>query len=119
MASKIAGLDAGSVGLIGSWHEKGIGDHIVNVGWLRALDKGMLDKVGGRDRLRSELPADWFAKYDYGNGLVIQAGPSLRSRPRSSMPSLRSTSCRRWLGRMSVCRTTTTSISARRTENQA
>ncbi len=75
MASKMAGLDAGSMGLIGSWHEEGIDDHIVNVGWLTAINKAMLDKVGGLDRLRSELPADWFAKYDYGNGLVIQAGP--------------------------------------------
>jgi hypothetical protein len=31
--------------------------------------------VGGMSTLRSELPRDWFAKYDYGNGIVIQAGP--------------------------------------------
>ncbi len=75
MASKMAGLDAGSMGLISGWHEEGIDDHIVNVGWLTAINNAMVEKVGGLAALRSELPADWFAKYDYGNGLVIQAGP--------------------------------------------
>ena len=31
--------------------------------------------MGGIASLRAELPRDWFAKYDYGNGVVIQAGP--------------------------------------------
>lgn len=75
MVSKMAGLDAGGSVMIGSWHDKGIDDHIFGIGWLTAISKAMLDKVGGLSRLRSELPANWFAKYDYGNGLVIQAGP--------------------------------------------
>lgn len=75
MASKMAGLDAGSMGPINSWHNEGIDDHIVNVGWLTAINTAMVEQVGGLATLRSELPAVWFAKYDYGNGLVIQAGP--------------------------------------------
>ena len=58
-----------------SWHDKGIDDPIFGVGWLTAINKAMVEKVGGLPRLRSELPANWFAKYDYGNGLAIQAGP--------------------------------------------
>lgn len=75
MVSKMAGLDAGNAALIRGWHEEGINDHIVNVSWLTAINYAMLEKVGGLATLRSELPVNWFAKYDYGNGLVIQAGP--------------------------------------------
>lgn len=75
MASRMAGLDAGGSVMIGSWHDKGIDDHIVGVGWLTAINEKMVQKVGGLATLRWELPADWFAKYDYGAGLVIQAGP--------------------------------------------
>ena len=46
----------------------------------------MVDKVGGLSWLRSELPANWFAKYDYGNGLVIQAGPAPDIAPVESDP---------------------------------
>ena len=75
MVSKMAGLDAGSAVLVAGRHEIGITDHIKTVGWLTAISTGMVDAVGGMPTLRSELPRDWFAKYDYGNGLVIQAGP--------------------------------------------
>ncbi|PWF47792.1 DUF3396 domain-containing protein [Massilia glaciei] len=75
MALKMAGLDAGESVMIGSWHDKGIDDHIFGIGWLTAINKTMVETVGGLDTLRAELPASWFAKYDYGNGLVIQAGP--------------------------------------------
>jgi len=75
MVSKMARLDAGSAGLIAGRYEKGIKDHIVNIGWLTAINKRMVEEVGGTARLNSELPRDWFAKYDYGNGIVIQAGP--------------------------------------------
>jgi len=76
MVSKMAGLDAGRAGLIRSWHEEGIDDHVVNIGWLTAINDAMLEKAGGLSALRSELPAGWFAKYGYGNGIVIQAGPA-------------------------------------------
>ena len=75
MVSKFAGLDAGSAHLIAGWPGKDVDHHVVNVGWLTAINHAMVEKVGGISALRSELPASWFAKYDYGNGLVIQAGP--------------------------------------------
>ena len=75
MVSKMSGLDAGRAGLIRSWHEEGIDDHVVNIGWLTAINDAMMEKVGGLATLRSELPAGWFAKYGYGSGIVIQAGP--------------------------------------------
>lgn len=75
MVSKMAGLDAGSAGILAGRYERGINDHIVNIGWLTAINNHMLEKLGGMTRLNSELPRDWFAKYDYGNGIVIQAGP--------------------------------------------
>jgi hypothetical protein len=41
----------------------------------------MVEKVGGLAAIRSELPMDWFALYDYGSGLVIQAGPKPEAAP--------------------------------------
>jgi hypothetical protein len=75
MVSKMAGLDAGSAVLVGRSDEIGIADHIKTVGWLTAINTSMVHAVGGVPALRSELPRDWFANYDYGNGIVIQAGP--------------------------------------------
>ncbi len=75
MVSKMAGLDAGNAALIQAWHKQGIEDHLVNVSWLTAINYTMLEKVGGLTTLHSELPIGWFAKYDYGSGVVIQSGP--------------------------------------------
>lgn len=75
MVSKMAGLDAGSGHMIGGLPGRDVEHHLVTVGWLTAINEAMLEKVGRLSTLRSELPADWFAKYDYGNGIVIQAGP--------------------------------------------
>jgi hypothetical protein len=75
MVAKMAGLDAGSSHLIGGWVKRGVENKIVNVGWLTAINSAMVENVGGLFTLRSELPAMWFAKYDYGHGIVIQAGP--------------------------------------------
>jgi hypothetical protein len=41
----------------------------------------MVEKIGGLSTIRSELPMDWFALYDYGVGLVIQAGPKPEAAP--------------------------------------
>ncbi|MGS1050403.1 type VI immunity family protein [Burkholderia glumae] len=49
-------------------------DGIKTVGWLTALDKELLDKAGGLDTLRNELPPNWYALYDVNGGVVIQAG---------------------------------------------
>jgi hypothetical protein len=75
MVSKMAGLDAGSGHIIGGLPDRDVENHLVTVGWLTAINKNMVEKVGGLSALRSELPAGWFAKYDYGHGIVIQAGP--------------------------------------------
>jgi len=75
MGSKMAGLDAGSAVLIAARHKIGIVDHIKTVSWLTAINTKMIEASGGMQRICSELPRDWFAKYDYGSGIVIQAGP--------------------------------------------
>jgi hypothetical protein len=75
MVSNMAGLDAGSAVMVAGREKTGIADHLKTVGWLTAINTSMLETVGGMPLLRSELPRDWFAKYDYGNGIVIQAGP--------------------------------------------
>jgi hypothetical protein len=75
MVSKMTGLDAGSAVQVAGYAKTGITDHIKTVGWLTAINTSMVDAVGGMSTLRSELPRDWFAKHDYGNGIVIQAGP--------------------------------------------
>jgi hypothetical protein len=75
MVSKMAGLDAGTSTLVARHGKTGIADHIKTVGWLTAINTNMVEAVGGITSLRSELPQDWFAKYDYGNGIVIQSGP--------------------------------------------
>lgn len=75
MVSKMAGLDAGSGHIIGGMPGMDVEHHLVTVGWLTAINHVMVEKAGGLFTLRSELPASWFAKYDYGCGIVIQAGP--------------------------------------------
>lgn len=54
---------------------RGVASGIKTVSWLTAVNKQLLERVGGLSTLRSELPADWFALYPYGDGVVIQAGP--------------------------------------------
>ncbi|RQR60750.1 DUF3396 domain-containing protein [Burkholderia sp. Bp9125] len=65
------GLDVGAPGDLATRQLKG---KIKTVDWLTAIDKPMLDAVGGLSALRSELPPDWFAIGDYGTGIVIRAG---------------------------------------------
>jgi hypothetical protein len=55
---------------------KGAGSGIKTVSWLTAINKELLEKVGGMTAVRSELPTDWFALYPYSDGIVIQAGPN-------------------------------------------
>jgi len=76
MASRMAGLDAGSAVMVARHGKSGIADHIKTIGWLTAINPQMVAAVGGMAALRCALPQDWFAKYDYGNGIVIQAGPA-------------------------------------------
>lgn len=47
---------------------------IKTVSWLTAINYEMVKRVDGLSAIRSELPMNWFALYDYGDGIVIQAG---------------------------------------------
>jgi hypothetical protein len=71
MAERMNGLDVGTpVGV-----SRAMRNGIKTVSWLTAINSEMVDKAGGQASLRSELPGTWFALYDYGAGVVIQAGP--------------------------------------------
>ena len=70
-AERAYGLDVGSP-MSGARHAQ---DGIKTVAWLTALDHALVDRVGGLAAIRAALPEAWFALYDYGNGLVVQAGP--------------------------------------------
>jgi hypothetical protein len=37
--------------------------------------------VGGLPAIKARLPQDWFALYDYGAGLIVQAGPTPEAAP--------------------------------------
>jgi hypothetical protein len=77
LAEKLNGLDVGEPVRVSSK----VLDGFKTVSWLTALSNDMLEKIGGLSALRSELPMDWFALYDYGAGLVIQAGPKPEAAP--------------------------------------
>ncbi|AWQ84101.1 hypothetical protein CSC33_0244 [Pseudomonas aeruginosa] len=73
MADRMPGLDVGTAFLLANRpqfkHAK-----IKTVSWLTVLDQQRLELIGGLDALRSQLPSSHFAFYDYGAGVVIQAG---------------------------------------------
>ena len=73
MAARMPGLDVGTAGLLANTpefkHSK-----IKSVSWLTVLDQQRLNLAGGLDTLRDRLPSSHFAFYDYGAGVVIQAG---------------------------------------------
>lgn len=71
LAGQANGLDVGHE----LWTNKNVVAGIKTVGWLTAINNNMVEKIGGLTAIRSELPMDWFALYDYGAGIVIQAGP--------------------------------------------
>lgn len=72
LAGMLNGLDAGDLIQAAADAEKGI----KTVSWLTAVNYEMVKQLGGIGVLRSELPRDWFALYDYGDGVVVQAGPA-------------------------------------------
>lgn len=90
MSAKMNGIDVGNPVLLGSDVKYGILDHIKTVGWLTAINHEMVKKIGGLTTLHSELPMNWFAKYDYGNGIVIQSGgkPEIASVSVDPLPSI-------------------------------
>jgi hypothetical protein len=75
LAQMANGIDVGGAVAVSGRYKHGITDHIKTVGWLTAINHDMVKKIGGFNVLRSELPPHWFALYDYGAGIVIQAGP--------------------------------------------
>lgn len=77
LATKLRGFDAGN--LVAGAATAHLG--IKTVSWLTAIDSAYLEKIGGEPAVRSELPMDWFRLFDYGGGLVIQAGPRPESAP--------------------------------------
>lgn len=77
LADKLGGFDVGRPLGAAEAADKGI----KTVSWLTALNHEMVEKVGGLTTIRSELPMDWFALYDYGVGLVVQSGPKPEAAP--------------------------------------
>ena len=77
LADKLSGLDVGHP-VAGATHAH---EGIKTVSWLTAVNYEKVEKVGGLSVIRSQLPMDWFALYDYGVGLVIQAGPTPEAAP--------------------------------------
>jgi Protein of unknown function (DUF3396) len=86
MAEHAKGLDVGSSVQVAGRTKQGITTHIKTIGWLTAINQDMVKKIGGMEALRSELPMNWFALYDYGAGLVIQAGPRPEIAPVAADP---------------------------------
>jgi hypothetical protein len=82
LGAMLNGLDVGDPALNGSHAHEGI----KTVSWLTAINHQFVQRIGGLATLRSELPMDWFALYDYGSGLVIQAGPQPEAAPVDSDP---------------------------------
>lgn len=74
LASRYPGLDAGCAPLLADRpqlaHLK-----IKTVSWLTLVDRARLAAAGGLDQLRSALPERHFTLHDYGNGVMVQAGP--------------------------------------------
>lgn len=85
LTSKLRGFDAGN--LVAGAANAHLG--IKTVGWLTAINQAYLEKIGGESTLRSELPMDWFRQFDYGDGVVIQAGPRPEAAPADTpLPAL-------------------------------
>ncbi len=47
-----------------------------SVNWLNAIDNRLLEKLGGMAALRASLSEDTYPVYDFGTGVLIQAGPA-------------------------------------------
>ncbi len=65
------GLDVGH----GLGTNRRVAHGIKTISWLTAINHDMVKELGGLMAISSELPRDWFALYEYSDGIVIQAGP--------------------------------------------
>lgn len=70
LSRKMWALDVGNPVLDSSY----LIDGIKTVSWLTAINYDWFNKIKEEEALNSELPLNWFIGYDYGNGVVIQAG---------------------------------------------
>jgi hypothetical protein len=77
MSDKLFGLDIGQPMYAADKAFTGI----KTVSWLTAINYEMVKQLDGLSAIRSELPMNWFALYDYGEGIVIQAGPKPEAAP--------------------------------------
>ncbi|WP_447927852.1 type VI immunity family protein [Vreelandella sp. EE27] len=73
MAERMPGLDAGTAALLTNRPEFKKGK-IKTVSWLTLLDQERLQRVGGLNALKAQLPNSHFAFYEAGSSVVIQAG---------------------------------------------
>jgi hypothetical protein len=71
VSERLKGIDVGNAVAV----SRKVVEGIKTVSWLTAINYDMVKQIGGMDAVRSELPMTWFAMYDYGGGMVIQAGP--------------------------------------------
>ncbi|MBB5018718.1 hypothetical protein HNQ59_002011 [Chitinivorax tropicus] len=79
LSQQMNGLDVGCV-----WGE--LPDGIKTVSWLTVVNQTIRDEFGTLMNWRSELPPLWYAFYDYGAGMVIQAGPRPEVAPVATDP---------------------------------
>ena len=80
------GVDGGDNAVIAGRYKNGITTHLKTIGWLTAINHDMVKQLGGLFGIRSELPPIWYALYDHGAGLVIQAGPKPELAPKTLDP---------------------------------
>ncbi|POA68052.1 MULTISPECIES: type VI immunity family protein [unclassified Pseudomonas] len=73
MSESMPGLDAGLAPLLANRPEFQK-NKIKTVSWLTVLNKPRLESAGGLKALQARLPDSHFAFYDYGAGVIIQAG---------------------------------------------
>lgn len=73
LSERMPGMDVGNAPLLADRPEfKPF--KIKTVSWLTVINYARLDLVGGAEGIQDKLPAGYFRMYDYGAGVVIQAG---------------------------------------------
>ncbi|NUF62835.1 DUF3396 domain-containing protein [Acinetobacter bereziniae] len=70
MARKAWAMDVGNPYL----EANSLIEGIKTVSWLTAINYEWFNSIKEEEALNSELPMNWFIGYDYGTGVVIQAG---------------------------------------------
>jgi hypothetical protein len=73
VSERMPGLDIGNATLLANDPALKIGK-IKTVSWLTVMNFSRLDLAGGISKLKKNLPSSHFKIYDYGAGVVVQAG---------------------------------------------